>query len=71
VLRDHEEHVDARLYRALLRKQIGDETGSACDLRRVLELAPEHAAALDHLSSLGPKPGSDVEKSLFGGVSEG
>jgi hypothetical protein len=62
-------HADARYYRAMLRLRLGDEAGWAADLRRVIELEPEHARALAEAAKLPPKserPVSGPPPSLFG-----
>jgi hypothetical protein len=55
VLRDHEQHVEARLGRARLRLRFGDDAGAIRDLRRVLEHCPEHAHARTELAELEGK----------------
>jgi hypothetical protein len=69
VLLSHEAHVDARFYRAMLRYRLGDEAGWASDVRRVIELRPDHARALAEAAKLPPKvekPASGPPPSLFG-----
>jgi hypothetical protein len=55
LLREHEGHVQARYYRALLRRKLGDDTAAIRDLTRVLELSPSHAEAARELEILAPR----------------
>jgi hypothetical protein len=60
LVRVHENHADARYYRGMLRKRLGDPAGSTRDLARVLELAPTHEAARRELNAL--RAGSKLQK---------
>ena len=66
VLNEHEAHVEARFYRALLRKRLGDEGGATRDLRRVLELEPGHEGAIRELAAIETKQKAKERPSLFG-----
>jgi hypothetical protein len=70
LLRQHEAHVAGRYYRAMLRKRLGDEASAIRDLRRVLELAPDHAEAKREVEAFDarPKPKEPPKErpSLFG-----
>lgn len=62
------DHRNARFYRAMLRKRLGDNTGAVRDLRRLLEATPTDAEATKALSALeGPaeKPKSSLLGWLF------
>lgn len=52
LLRADDVHVEARYYRALLRRRMGDEAGAEQDLRKLIELYPDHAEAAAELASL-------------------
>ncbi len=68
LLREHEAHVQARYYRAMLRRKLGDDTAAVRDLRRVLELSPSHPEATRELDALEPpktKPRSGLLGWLF------
>ncbi len=63
------DHRDARYYRALLRKRLGDNAGAIRDLRRLLELSPRDAEAtkaLEGLEAPPAKPRSGLLGWLFG-----
>jgi hypothetical protein len=74
VLGADEGHVEARYYRGMLRKRLGDEDGSLRDLRLVMELSPEHegaslalAAAEQRAKRRSERPSTPSERpSLFG-----
>jgi hypothetical protein len=48
----HEDHTEARYYRAILRRRLGDDLGAIRDLRRVIDQVPTHAEAARELSLL-------------------
>ena len=50
------DHRDARYYRALLRKRLGDNAGAIRDLRRLLELSPSDTEATKALEGLEVPP---------------
>ncbi len=52
VLAVHEAHVDARYYRAVLRRRLSDDAGAIRDLRRVIELFPAHSDAARELAAI-------------------
>ena len=66
VLNEHEAHVEARFYRALLRKRLGDKGGATSDLRRVLEIVPGHESATRELATFETKEKAKERPSLFG-----
>lgn len=66
LLAEHQAHVGARYYRAMMRKRLSDQAGCAADLRRVLEISPDHAEAQRELSALERKPAQVERPSLFG-----
>jgi hypothetical protein len=66
LLAEHDGHVAARYYRAMMRKRLSDQAGCAADLRRVLELAHDHAEAQRELTALERKPALSERPSLFG-----
>ncbi len=79
VLGAHEGHVEARYYRGMMRKRLGDRAGSVRDLQRVVELSPGHEEACRELAAInkggGPhtpasaieeKPPQKLRPSLFG-----
>jgi hypothetical protein len=66
VLGAHAEHVEARYYRGMLRKRLGDQAGSVRDLRQVVEIAPGHEGACRELSAIDEKPPQKLRPSLFG-----
>jgi hypothetical protein len=66
VLGAHEKHVEARYYRGMLRKRLGDEAGCLCDLRNVVELSPEHQGACQELASIEGRHKAKERPSLFG-----
>ncbi len=51
VIRARDSSVTPRFVRGLLRKRLGDSPGAQSDFRRVLEIEPDHAAALKELPS--------------------
>lgn len=65
LLREHEGHVQARYYRAMLRRKLGDDASALRDLRRVLELSPTHAEAARELAALEP-PKAPARSGLLG-----
>jgi hypothetical protein len=67
VLAEHQDHVEARYYRGMLRKRLGDEAGSLHDLRQVLERSPEHEGASVALAVTEQRQKRKSERpSLFG-----
>jgi hypothetical protein len=67
VLLEHEDHVEARFYRGMLRKRLGDEAGSLHDLHQVLERSPEHEGASVALAAGEQRQKRKSERpSLFG-----
>ena len=62
----HSDHVDARFYRAMLRKRLSDQSGCAGDLRRLLETQPDHAEAARELAAIESRPALKERPSLFG-----
>ena len=62
----HSDHVDARFYRAMLRKRLSDQSGCARDLRRLLETQPDHADAARELAAIESRPAPKERPSLFG-----
>ena len=52
VVAGNEGHAEARYYRAVLRRRLGDDLGAIRDLRRVIDLVPTHADAARELSAL-------------------
>jgi hypothetical protein len=57
------DHRNARFYRGMLRKRLGDNTGAIRDLRRLLERTPpdaEAAKALEALEGSAEKPRSSL-----------
>ena len=66
VLGAHEAHVEARYYRGMLRKRLGDEAGSLRDLQRVVEIAPDHEGACQEISTFDVKSEGKERPSLFG-----
>ena len=65
ILHAHEDHAEARYYRALLRRRLGDETGCVRDLERVAQLDPAHEGALRELGALEAKPPGKERPSLL------
>jgi hypothetical protein len=55
VLSANEAHVQARYYRAVLRRRLGDDLGAIRDLRRVIEVFPTHSEASRELAALDPR----------------
>lgn len=55
VLSANEAHVQARYYRAILRRRLGDDLGAIRDLRRVIEVFPAHSEASRELATLDPR----------------
>jgi tetratricopeptide (TPR) repeat protein len=53
LLLHHEDHVQARYYRGVLRRRLGYDSAAKQDFERVLSLAPDHAGARQHLEELG------------------
>jgi hypothetical protein len=53
----NEEHAGARYYRALMRRRRGDHAGCVRDLRKAIELAPDHEAAQLELLELPEETG--------------
>lgn len=51
LLRVADHHVQARFYRAMLRKRLGDSPAMVRDLTRVLELSPDHVEATRELAA--------------------
>jgi hypothetical protein len=66
VLGAHEAHVEARYYRGMLRKRLGDEAGSLRDLQHVVEIAPGHEGACHALSAFDTREEDTERPSLFG-----
>jgi hypothetical protein len=66
VLDVHQEHVEARYYRGMLRKRLGDEAGCRRDMQRVVELSPDHEGACLELSDSEEREGAKERTSLFG-----
>lgn len=52
VVAGNEGHAQARYYRAVLRRRLGDDLGAIRDLRRVIDRVPTHADAARELSAL-------------------
>jgi hypothetical protein len=65
VLSANEAHVQARYYRAVLRRRLGDDLGAIRDLRRVIEVYPSHAEAARELATLDKRPPKE-RAGLFG-----
>jgi hypothetical protein len=65
ILGAHEDHVEARYYRGMLRKRLGDEGGSARDQQRVVETAPGHEGACRALAARDETAPQAERPSLF------
>jgi hypothetical protein len=65
LLRLHADHVPALFYRAMLHKRL-NEGGAPHDLRRALELEPDHTEAARELAALEARPAGKERPSLFG-----
>src|SRR5262249_45005755 len=65
LLQAAETHVQARYYRAMLRKRLGDGAGMQRDLTRVLRLAPDHAGAARERAAAAPGHADAPRSSLL------
>jgi hypothetical protein len=63
-----ETHAQARYYRAMLRRRLGDDAGALRDLRRVVELEPEHADATRELAVADERARANAKDAKKGGL---
>jgi hypothetical protein len=66
VIGTHDKHVEARYYRGMLRRRLGDEAGCLRDLRYVVELSPKHEGACQELATIEDRQKAKERPSLFG-----
>ena len=66
VVTARERNVNARYYRALIRKRMGEREAAVADLKRVLELTPQHVEAKRELGNLEGSLSDGARPSLFG-----